>query len=107
VSHIGGGDLHGVEKDGRFFGVDAAVQHHFANVRDTRLDGDGIFEEGQVGVTGRAVVEVDLRRSHYLVIVANRFAAKSGRLAGIAVALALDAKFVGIFIERRRHYDCS
>jgi hypothetical protein len=85
VSHIGGGDLHGVEKDGGFFGFDAAVQHHFANVGDSRLDRDGIFEDGQVGMTGRAVVDVDLGSSHYLVKVANAFPAKSARLAGIAV----------------------
>ena len=107
VSHIGGGDLHGVEKDCGFFRLDAAVEHHFANVGDRRLDGDSIFEDGQIRVTGRAVVDVDLRHAHYIVIVAKPFTAESGGLAGIAIRLSLGADVVVKFVERRRHDDCS
>ena len=82
VSHVGGGNLHGVEKNGSFLGFDAAVQHHFANVRDCRLDRDGVFEDGQVGVAGRAVVDVDRRFARYIVIVAKPFAVKSGEWQG-------------------------
>jgi len=82
VRHIGGGDLHGVEKDCGFFRLDAAMEHHFANAGDSRLDRYGIFEDGQVGVTGRAVVDVDLRHAHYLMVVAKPFTAECGRLAG-------------------------
>jgi hypothetical protein len=99
VSHICGGDLHGVEKDGSLFRLDAAVEHHFANLGDCGLDGDGIFENWQVGVFGRAVVDVDLRQAHHFVKVAKPFAAESGRLAGIAVGFALFTGSVGVIIE--------
>jgi hypothetical protein len=87
------------------------MKHHFANVGDGRLDGDGIFKDGQVGVAGRAVVEVNGILARYLVIVAKNFVAKSGRLAGITIRLSLHADFVGIFgghfFGIRRHDDCS
>ena len=66
VGHIGGGDLQGIEKDGSFFRFDAAVQHHFANIRYGRLDGNAVFEEREVGVSGRGdlvVVDVDFGRA--------------------------------------------
>ena len=107
VSHVGGGNLHGVEEDGSFFGLDAAMEHHFANVCDCGLDRDGVFEDGQVGVAGRAVVDVDRRFARYIVIVAKPFAVKSGGVAGISVCFSLGTNFVGVFIEGRGHYDCS
>ena len=71
------------------------------------MDGDGVFERTQVGVSGRFVVDVDGWFAHDAVIVTKTLAAERKRLAGIAVALSLDAELVGIVAGKRRHGDCS
>jgi hypothetical protein len=60
------------------------------------LDGDGIFELGEVDVTGRVcvVLDVDRRRAHYFVVVAKPLVAEGARSAGVSVDFSLFTKFV-------------
>ena len=104
VVQIRGRDLHGVEQGRGFLGLDAAVQHHLADFRDGRLDGDGVSELREVDVEGRVglgVVDVGGRWAGVLVVIAKSLVEEGGRAAGISVHCALFTEFDWRFAGRR------
>jgi len=96
---IRGGDLHGVEKNSGLFRVETAVQQVFADLRNRRLDRDGIFEDGQEeesgGLSGRGA-DVELYWTTPLVEVAKLLIAQGGRFALRSIHFHTLASFDGM-----------
>jgi len=100
---VGGRDLHGVEQRRGFFGLDAAMEHHLANFRDSRLNGGGIFELREVDVNGGegvGIIDVDGRWAHHFVKLTKPVTRKSGTGAGVSICFSLFADLGWLFDGR-------
>lgn len=58
-----GRDLHGIEERRSLFGLDAAMQHQFANFGNCGLDGRGAFEGRKIDVFGREELVLEFDRA--------------------------------------------
>jgi hypothetical protein len=94
-----GRDLHGVEERGRFFGLDAAMQHEFADFGNCGLDGGSVFEAREVDVIVRKefIAATDGSFAHDFVILATSFAVNGGHSAGITTGVSHLTMSVGVF----------